>query len=181
MQEELARFLSLSTLRAEETVLWKPGGLTFLVSSYPSGEPAPLDYVTSVRALVFREDQVLVVRDPTSTHILPGGRREPGETLEETLRREVLEETGWQIDAVSLLGFRHFRHLGPKPPGYLYPYPDFVQMIYTARGTFYLKDARLQDVYELEAGFRPISEVLALDLTLGERAFLEAALRQQAG
>jgi 8-oxo-dGTP pyrophosphatase MutT (NUDIX family) len=44
--------------------------------------------------------------------------------LEQTVRREVLEETGWAIDPPKLLGVKHFRHLTPKPAGYSCPYPD---------------------------------------------------------
>ena len=57
---------------------------------------------------------------------MPGGQREPGETLEEALRREVREESGWLIDSVSILGFIHLEHLGPKPSGYRYPSPHFL-------------------------------------------------------
>jgi ADP-ribose pyrophosphatase YjhB (NUDIX family) len=57
----------------------------------------------------------MVVRDPGSVHILPGGRRRGGESLEQTLRRELLEETGWTINQPQLLGVRHFHQFGPTP------------------------------------------------------------------
>jgi 8-oxo-dGTP diphosphatase len=59
-----------------------------------------------------------VVRYPTGVHILPGGLRQPGETLEQTVRRKVLEKTVWAIDPPTLLGVKHFRHLTPQPSGH---------------------------------------------------------------
>ena len=72
------------------------------------------------------------MRNRDGTHIWPGGRRERGERPQRTLDREVLEETGWKLSRASLVGFLHFHHLSPKPLGYAYPYPDFVQPVYAA-------------------------------------------------
>ena len=94
----------------------------------------PLEYVTSVRGVVFRGNRVLVMRNRDEVHILPGGRREDGETLVETLVREVLEEAGWTLKVKEVLGFLHLRHLGPKPvgshQGFPYLYPDFVHVVF---------------------------------------------------
>jgi ADP-ribose pyrophosphatase len=65
------------------------------------------DYV-SVVALT-EEDKVLIVRQyrPAVEHHtleLPSGLVDPGETPQETGRRELLEETGYQADEVELLG-----------------------------------------------------------------------------
>ncbi len=119
-----------------------------------------------------------MVRDPVALHILPGGRREPGETLHQTLRREVLEETGWGLEEPSLLGVRHFRHLQPKPPRYAQPYPDFFQAVYVAHAGGFDPDAREADGYELGAGFRSLAEVRRLALPPNERVFLRAALER---
>lgn len=37
---------------------------------------------------------------------------------EDTVRREVLEETGWTMQALHPLGFLHFHHRAPRPEGY---------------------------------------------------------------
>lgn len=48
---------------------------------------------------------------------LPGGRIEPGETVEQTARREVKEETGLDIEVTSLIGV--YSH----PVGRIVQYP----------------------------------------------------------
>lgn len=48
---------------------------------------------------------------------LPGGRVEPGETIDETARREVREETGLEIGALFLVG------VYSEPTGRLATYP----------------------------------------------------------
>ena len=149
------------------------------IRSYVSDALPPLEYVTSVRSIVFREDEVLVLRNEDSMHIMPGGRRETGETVEETLRCEVLEEAGWEISRIVVLGFRHLQHLAPKPREYLYPYPDFLWVMCMADAAEFVPAAILADDYEIEATFRPATEVRVLDVTQGERLYLDAALKRR--
>jgi len=176
LQPDLAAFLARHTPRAEQQAVWGEGTIRLLISCYLSTELPPLKYVTSVRSLVFRDDSVLVLRNPDDTHIYPGGRREGGETLEETLRREILEEVGWEVTEISQLGFLHFQHLTPKPEGYLYPYPDFCHIVHMAKASHFVPNARVEDDYELEAAFRPISEVQDMTLSPCQHVFLKAAL-----
>ena len=157
-------------------MVWKEVGIRFKMACYLGCELPPLDYVTSVRSIVFRGGQVLVMRNAHETHLIPGGRRESSETLEETLRREVLEETGWEITPLCVLGFVHFHHLTPKPQGYAYPYPNFLQVVYVAAATVQCPGARVPDEYEMESTFRPVTEARALDATSCQKVFLEAAI-----
>jgi hypothetical protein len=71
------------------TTAWAGGVVLLDESHYLSHELPPLPYVTSVRSLVRRGDMVLLVRNRDGHHILPGGRREEGETVEATVRRRV--------------------------------------------------------------------------------------------
>lgn len=58
-----------------------------------------------VSALIFREGKILLAhRSDIDWWNLPGGGMELGETLEVTVRREVLEETGLQIEVERLVG-----------------------------------------------------------------------------
>jgi ADP-ribose pyrophosphatase YjhB (NUDIX family) len=172
MKQELATFLKHHKPLAEDSTVW--GNMPLRITSHLSDELPPHDYITSVRCLVLRKRAILVVRNPDETHIIPGGRCEAGETFEETLRREVLEETGWTIVEPKLLGFMYFHHLNPKPPGYKYPHPDFLQLIYTAEADQLIPDAKQADDYEIEANFRLLDEVKALELSQGEGLYLDS-------
>ncbi|MFO7170971.1 MAG: NUDIX domain-containing protein [Chloroflexota bacterium] len=175
--ETLSAFFARYQPQAEESDAW--GALRFQVTSYLCAELPPNELITSARAIVTDAQRILVVRDPQGRHILPGGRREPGETPEETVHREVLEETGWTIEHLRLLGVKHFHHLTPKPAGYSYPYPDFLHLIYHAVPGRYLEHARHTDGYELEAGFVPLTALDRQALSASERIFLTAALQTQ--
>ena len=124
----VSEFLSGRTALAEWSGAW--GALELHMRAYLGDEMPAIEYVTSARAVVFRDDSVLVVREPGDEHILPGGRLEAGESPEEAARREVIEETGWTMGPISLIGVRHFHHLTPEPPDWPYPYPDFLQVVF---------------------------------------------------
>jgi 8-oxo-dGTP pyrophosphatase MutT (NUDIX family) len=63
---------------------------------------------------------------------IPGGHTEAGESPEETLHREVMEETGALLSDVRLLGYQRIRLLSPCPPNYRYPHPDSYQILFFA-------------------------------------------------
>ena len=70
----------------------------------------PMKPQLAVSASVFRDGRILLVRRARAPGLglwsLPGGRVEVGESLEIALRREVMEETGLQIDIAGLAGWR---------------------------------------------------------------------------
>jgi ADP-ribose pyrophosphatase YjhB (NUDIX family) len=61
----------------------------------------PARPLLGVGALIFRDDAILLIergQEPLKgSWTLPGGLVEPGERLEEAVRREMLEETGLQV------------------------------------------------------------------------------------
>ena len=178
MPTEVQSFLARYQMAVQETTFWGQGSeqLELVRTCYLSGDLPPLDYVTSVRGVVFHNDQVLVMHNSDETHLLPGGRREQGENLEDTLRRELLEETGWHIVPGALLGFMHFHHLNARPAGHVYPYPDFVQVVYLATASSYSPEDRLTDDYEVEATFMSVEAVRDLNVSMAQLVYLAAAL-----
>ncbi len=173
---ELANYLSSGRLLAEDSFSW--GDMPLNIACYLSSIQPPGQYVSSVRAIVFLDDTVLVVRgNGNEYYILPGGRMEKNESQEGTLRRELLEETGWMLKELSILGFMHFHHLGPKPADYPYPYPDFLWLIYYAQAHNHFPGAIIDDEYVRGVEFCPTTELQKFHIKEGELALLEAAVR----
>lgn len=172
--DEIRAFLSGKIPFFETETRWGDGTLPLRVRYYRSDEHPPEQVVTSVRCLVLKGDSVLVLHNRDGHHILPGGRREAGEGLEQTLRREVAEETGWTIEAISRLGFIHLEHLGPKPTGHRFPHPHFFQIVYTARASDYMPNLMSDDDYEESAAFVPVDQLDGLGISDAELGFVRS-------
>ena len=91
----------------------------------------PARPVLGVGALIFRDDEILLVergREPLKGYwSLPGGVLETGERLEEGIRREVLEETGLQVEPAGIAEI--FERIMTDPDGkaeYHYVLIDYV-------------------------------------------------------
>src|SRR5205823_14899647 len=72
-------------------------------NSDSSGSPASFRIAAS--ALIFDGNRVLLAhRRDIDWWNLPGGGMEAGETVEQAIRREVLEETGLEVEVERLVG-----------------------------------------------------------------------------
>lgn len=172
----LRSFLASLKPLATETTSWGEN-MPLDITLYLSSQPPPLTLVTSVRSVLFHDDSVLVVRDANNHfHIMPGGRREKNETIEETLRREVLEETGWTLDKLHLLGFMHLHHRASPPADYPYPYPDFCWLIYVSQTDKFIPKVQIPSEYELEFTFLPIDEARLLLIERSQLVLLDTAI-----
>jgi 8-oxo-dGTP pyrophosphatase MutT (NUDIX family) len=129
---ELLAVLARHRPAATHREVWGDGTLPLEFSAYLTRARVPNELVTSVRCIVTAPGGIVVCENRNEQHVWPGGRREPGESMTEAVVREVAEETAWQLDPQTLthLGFLHLAHLGPRPAGYAYPYPDGVQLIF---------------------------------------------------
>lgn len=74
--------------------------------------------LTEVAAgLIFRDEQLLIAQRHARAHLgglweFPGGKREPGETFEECLVRELMEELGVRVEVGAL--FQSVTHAYPE-------------------------------------------------------------------
>ncbi|MDL2222060.1 NAD(+) diphosphatase [Parabacteroides sp. OttesenSCG-928-N08] len=97
---------------------------------------------TAILCLVRKGDELLLVRAHNfrgTFHGLVAGFLEPGETLEECVAREVLEETGLTIDNIT--------YFGSQP----WPYPSGLMVGYFA--DYKAGDIRIQEEELKEAAF----------------------------
>ena len=158
MDQDLQAFLEALEPVTTEDVLWRGGQIHLELTCYCTSLEPPDHLVSSARGIIMTQDQVLVLANPDGEHIMPGGRRETGETPAAAVIREVREETGLDIAVDTHAVVMHFHHTTPKPPLYEYPYPDFLQVVYIVQLD---QPATIQvsDTYELEGTFVPINDL----------------------
>jgi 8-oxo-dGTP pyrophosphatase MutT (NUDIX family) len=60
-------------------------------------------YPVSIKGVLIRNGRVLLVHNDRDEWELPGGRIELGETPEQTVAREITEETGLAVEVVEIL------------------------------------------------------------------------------
>lgn len=60
-------------------------------------------YSVSIKGVVVRDGRVLLLKNEREEWELPGGRIEPDETPEETVAREITEETQWPVTTGPIL------------------------------------------------------------------------------
>lgn len=81
-----------------------------------SNTPAP--HVIDVAAgLLFRDGKLLITQRHAGSHLgglweFPGGKREAGETFEQCLRRELMEELGCEVEVLELVESIHHDYPG---------------------------------------------------------------------
>ena len=143
------------------------------LSCFLTDQQPPLELIVSARAVLAGPGGTVFVFDENGPHVLPGGRREGAEPVLAALVREIGEEVGCSIvGAPQPLGFFELRNEGPKPVGYMYPYPRNFHMVFGATAGPVTRAPVDPNVHD--GRFVSREAALALDLPLAERVFLEA-------
>ena len=88
-------------------------------------ELPPEDHVSAAHCLAFAGDRLVLARHVEREWTIPGGHVEPGETVEEAMRREALEEAGVVVGAPTLLAVERIERLSGPAVSDRYPEPAF--------------------------------------------------------
>jgi hypothetical protein len=148
-------------------------GRTFIGGDFPS------ELLISARAVVFKGSKVVVVDEiHGERHIEPGGGIEPGETIEQAVRREVAEESGWTVGELKSLGFHFLEPLTPTPPLPTRRWGPMVHAVFVTEGVSYSRGAR--DMTQIKTGSRLTSIRRAFaQLRENEAMLLRAAMERR--
>jgi 8-oxo-dGTP diphosphatase len=132
--------------------------------------------LVGVGAIIFRRNRILMAqrgKEPLKGWwSLPGGALELGESLTDAVRREVLEETGLDVEPVKLFEvFERIIRDGEGTPEYHYILIDYVCRV--TGGTLFPGD----DVCAVDWVRR--ADLPALQITEGTLAVIERAFEQR--
>jgi 8-oxo-dGTP diphosphatase len=102
---------------------------------------------TSTAIIPFPPDKILLIKRRTVPFrdywALPGGRVDPGETVEQTIVREVKEETGLDVAIVSKIG--DYREQGVQD-GVEYDYYPACFLVKTVGGEIKKQESEIADI-----------------------------------
>lgn len=102
---------------------------------------------TATAIIPFPEDEVLLIKRNTIPFkgywALPGGRMDPGETVEQTIVREVKEETGLDVAIVRKIG--EYVEVGVKD-GVEYEYYPTCFLVKKITGEIRKQESEIQEI-----------------------------------
>jgi 8-oxo-dGTP diphosphatase len=102
---------------------------------------------TATAIIIYPEDKLLLIKRTTPPFIgywaLPGGRCEPGEAVEETVVREVKEETGLDVEIIRKIG--DYRETGVQG-GYEYDYYPACFLVKCVGGDLKKQDSEIAEI-----------------------------------
>lgn len=89
----------------------------------------PLNLISNVNLVPFREDLWLMLRLQTGEWEIPGGTLEPDEIYSDAIRRELIEEAGARLISFEPLGAWRCFSTAPKPYRPHLPHPEFYRLV----------------------------------------------------
>jgi 8-oxo-dGTP diphosphatase len=102
---------------------------------------------TSTAIIPFPNNKILLIKRKTipfrNYWALPGGRMDPGETIEQTIVREVKEETGLDVEIVSVVG--EYVEKGARE-GVEYEYHPTCFVVKPVGGELLKQDSEIQEL-----------------------------------
>lgn len=136
--------------------------------------PKKVKQITVFIGLVVKDNKILMVKrnepEVKGAHMkweFPGGKVDFGETPKEAVGRELLEETGVEVEVGRLLPYVHTSY---------WDYPWGVQhtLIFGYECKFLNQYARVDDHHVNSIKWVPLNEVSHLESLPGDKEFLEA-------
>ena len=121
---------------------------------------------TSAKAVVVVEGRILVTRNRTPDDegsdwfIFPGGGQRPGETLHDTVVREVREETGIEVLPARLLWVREL-NVQPMPDWPFDPRDQPLEFMFASTLVADHGDAHEADQFQVGVEWLPVADLAA--------------------
>lgn len=113
----------------------------------------PIKYRYATRAVILKDNQILMVHSNRDGYKFPGGGACPNETIEETLIRETKEEVGYQITKViRKIGSIITRNIDSNDDSLLF---EMTSDYFLCEIDDYIHYAQKLDDYEKDLGFTP--------------------------
>ena len=117
---------------------------------------------TATAIITFPPDKILLIKRATVPFkgywALPGGRVDPGETVEQTIMREVKEETGLDVAVISKVGEYHEQGV---QGGFQYDYYPACFLVKTVDGELKKQKSEIEEIKLFSLNGLP--EVLAFE------------------
>ncbi len=109
--------------------------------------PRPFQGKTATAIIPYSNNQILLIKRLTPPFVgywaLPGGRSEPGENQDQTVVREVQEETGLVVEVVGKVGDYHEQG---AEGGYEYNYYPACYVVQPVGGEWKRQDSEIGEI-----------------------------------
>src|SRR4051794_40053942 len=151
-----------------------PGPSTFAMRLELTRRMPPIDHISTAHCLAFDGDRIVLARHVEREWTIPGGHLEPGEPVEDAMRREAREEAGAVVGVPSLFAVERIERIAGPPISERYANPSY-QVFFVARLVSLTAPTALEECTESRR-FTPDEARAAPGWVQEHREFYEAAL-----